>query len=201
MTLLSDSRARRRRTHPPPRYITNKDYLEAAASILAVENEHDAWVGSAVEQGAAWSTAYQTPLGFSGVYSLACQSLPVVDDPIRALTMPAAQFITSCPSSNPALPVKALPGLTFSPPAPAPGSKVAITSDAAKQGAFIAWFSGLQVLFSPVTGNSTTVPAALAHAGTVYAALVTSDSAAPKDDQLMSGLAVIPFTYKSGDQQ
>jgi hypothetical protein len=54
-----------------PRLISNKDYLEAAASILAVEAEHDAWVGSAVEQGSGWGTAYQTPLGLSGVYSLA----------------------------------------------------------------------------------------------------------------------------------
>jgi hypothetical protein len=53
------------------RYINNKDYLEVAASILTVEAEHDAWVGSAVDKGAAWATAYQTPLTFSGVYSLA----------------------------------------------------------------------------------------------------------------------------------
>jgi hypothetical protein len=59
------------------RYINNKDYLEAAASIIAVEAEHDAWVGSAVDKGAAWATAYQTPLTFSGVYSLAGTSARV----------------------------------------------------------------------------------------------------------------------------
>jgi hypothetical protein len=59
----------------------------------------------------------------------------------------------------------------------------------------------LQVLFSPVTGNSTTVPASLAHTGTVYAALVSSDAAAPKDDQLLSGLAVVAFPSMSGDGQ
>jgi hypothetical protein len=58
-------------SHDATRFISNKDYLEAAASILAVEAEHDAWVGSAVEQGSAWGTAYQTPLGLSGVFSLA----------------------------------------------------------------------------------------------------------------------------------
>jgi pyrroloquinoline quinone (PQQ) biosynthesis protein C len=54
------------------RFIENKDYLTAAASILAVEAQHDAWVSSAVEQKAGWDTAYETPLGLSGVYSLAC---------------------------------------------------------------------------------------------------------------------------------
>jgi hypothetical protein len=53
------------------KFITNKDYLTVAASILAVEGKHDAWVGSAVLGGAAWDSAYQTPLGLSGVYSLA----------------------------------------------------------------------------------------------------------------------------------
>lgn len=34
-------------------------YLTAAATILTVEARHDAWVGSAVREGAAWSTAYE----------------------------------------------------------------------------------------------------------------------------------------------
>jgi hypothetical protein len=55
------------------KFITNKDHLTAAASILAEEANHDAWVGSAVLGGAAWDSAYQTPLGLSGVYSLAGQ--------------------------------------------------------------------------------------------------------------------------------
>jgi hypothetical protein len=46
-----------------------------AASILAEEAKHDAWVGSAALGGAAWDSAYQTPLGLSGVYSLAGGSL------------------------------------------------------------------------------------------------------------------------------
>jgi hypothetical protein len=118
------------------------------------------------------------------------------------LTPCTAQFITRCPESNPALPVKALPAMTLTPSSPAPGSTVTIATAAArKRPVFVAWFSGLQVLFSPVSGNTTTVPAALAHSGIVYAALVGSDKAAPKDDELLSGVAVVPFAYKSGDQQ
>lgn len=41
-------------------------------SILTVESRHDAWVGAAVDKQAAWNEAYDTPLGLSGVYSLAC---------------------------------------------------------------------------------------------------------------------------------
>jgi hypothetical protein len=111
------------------KFISNKDYLTAAASILAVEAQHDAWVGSAVEEGAAWDSAYQTPLGLSGVYSL------------------ASQFITSCPSTNPKLPVKALPALALAPAVPAPGSTVAVSTKGLNRGTkqWVAWFSGLQV--------------------------------------------------------
>jgi hypothetical protein len=118
------------------------------------------------------------------------------------LTPCTAQFITRCSESNPALPVKALPAMTLTPSSPAPGSTVTIATAAPRKGpVFVAWFSGLQVLFSPVLRNTTTVPAALAHSGIVYAALVDSDKAAPKDDELLSGVAVVPFAYKSGDQQ
>jgi hypothetical protein len=58
-----------------------------------------------------------------------------------------------------------------------------------------------QVLFSEVSGNSTTVPSALANQGTVYAALVSSDAAAPKEDQLNSGLAVVAFGFSSREHQ
>jgi hypothetical protein len=52
----------------------------------------------------AWSGALDTPLDLDEVYSI------------------AASFITGCPTSNPALPVKAFPALTLNPAAPAPGA-------------------------------------------------------------------------------
>jgi hypothetical protein len=140
----------------------------------------------------------------------------------RLLTPIAAQFITSCPSSNPSLPVKSLPGLTLTPAAPAPGATVSVVASGEQPSGqvYVAWFTGLQVcvhllgsrlvltraprvqvLFTDLNGNSTVVPSSLANAGTVYAALVSSNAGAPTDDQLLSGLAVVPFNFKASASQ
>lgn len=74
--------------------ITNPAYITAAGSILTVEARHQAWLNSAVIKENPWQGPEDTPLGFSDVYSI------------------AAAFITSCPSTNPTLPVKAFPAAT-----------------------------------------------------------------------------------------
>jgi hypothetical protein len=172
-----------------------------AASILAEEAKHDAWVGSAVLGGAAWDSAYQTPLGLSGVYSLAGGSLLQRTARTRFLMhlhLPA-QFIIKCPDTNPALPVKVLPAFVLSVAAPAAGSSVSVKSDGIKADSkqYVAWFTGLQVLFSDIADGKTTVPAALANQGTVYAALTSSNAGAPTDAEMLSGLAVVPFSFSS----
>ncbi len=63
-------------------YITSKGILGAAGAILTTESRHQAWIESAVLHGPAWSTAYDTAITVSMAYSA------------------AAQFITSCPSTN-----------------------------------------------------------------------------------------------------
>lgn len=91
--------------------ITNPDYLTAAGSsqsfslfaflsfthcfsaVLTVESRHSAYIRDTVGQS-PFPAPYDIPLGFNQVYSL------------------ASLFITSCPESNPALPVMAFPGLT-----------------------------------------------------------------------------------------
>lgn len=74
-------------------YIVDKMYLTDAGSILTVEARHSAYL-----RNAAGLVPYPAPfdiaLDYNEVYSL------------------ASQFITSCPSSNPALPLKAFPALT-----------------------------------------------------------------------------------------
>jgi hypothetical protein len=65
----------------------------------------------------------------------------------RLLTLAAAQFITSCPSSNPSLPVKSLPAVTLTPAAPAPGATVSVVASGEQPSGqvYVAWFTGLQV--------------------------------------------------------
>jgi uncharacterized protein (DUF2141 family) len=60
----------------------------------------------------------------------------------------------------------------------------------------------LQVFFSTLGADgTTTVPNALAQDGTVYIAVVSSNSGVPTDDQLLSGLAIAEFSFNSTSQQ
>lgn len=73
--------------------IMNGTYLTAAGSILTVEARHSAYLRSYLGEAPA-GQPFDNPLDFDEVYTL------------------AAPFITSCPSSNGMLPVKAFPTLT-----------------------------------------------------------------------------------------
>lgn len=75
--------------------IMSKTYLTAAGSILTVEARHSSYVRNTIKQS-PFPSPFDNPLSLNEVYTL------------------AAQFITSCPSSNPPLPVKAFPVLTAS---------------------------------------------------------------------------------------
>ena len=74
----------------------SKSYLTAAGSILTVEARHSAYLRSQLDKS-PYPQAFDAPLTLNEVYSL------------------ASPFITSCPESNPALPVKAFPALTLDP--------------------------------------------------------------------------------------
>jgi hypothetical protein len=78
-------------------FIANKQYLTAAGSILAVEARHNTFIIGA-NKGNPIPSSLDTPLDFDEVYSI------------------ASAFITSCPSTNPALPVKAFPRLVVKGP-------------------------------------------------------------------------------------
>lgn len=72
----------------------SKTYLTAAGSILTVEARHSAYLRSKLEQS-PFPQAFDAPLSLNEVFSL------------------ASGFITSCPESNPTLPVKAFPALAL----------------------------------------------------------------------------------------
>jgi rubrerythrin len=155
-------------------YITNPAYLEAAAAILTTETRHTAWVQSAVMSNAAWSGAFDTPLDLDQVYSL------------------AAAFITSCPSSNPTLPVRAFPALTTT-NTPTPGSSVTFSfnNTANASPLYAAFFSGLTTEFAPLDSSmSATIPADLI--GTVYV-VISSNGTAVTDDSTIAGPAILEF--------
>ena len=138
-------------------------------------------------QAQPWNTAFDTPLLASGAFSL------------------AAQFIKSCPASNPALPVQAHPALAISDAAPAAGETVKLSFDASggsgnSTGAYyVAWLAGLGVVYSDVGGSaaalSTTVPDDLE--GTVYAAVVSSKEQAVSDATLVTGFVVVQFPFSA----
>lgn len=72
--------------------IMSKTYLTAAGSILTVESRHSSYLRANLKE-APFPQPFDAPLTLDEVYSL------------------ASGFITSCPSSNPPLPVKAFPTL------------------------------------------------------------------------------------------
>jgi len=162
------------------KFIDDKDTLGVAASILSVEQRQVAWVSSAVLKQQPWDGPFQTPLSPSGAYSL------------------ASQFITSCPSSNPPLPVTPLPALSVSNASPWPGSTIQLTFDNSDNAdaAYVVWLNGLEAVFTPLDGSGqTTVPDGL-H-GTTYVGVVTSEQTPLDDASMVTGLAIVQMPFDS----
>lgn len=164
-------------------FISNKDYLTAAAAVLTTESRHSAWVSSAVMMGTPWSGAFDTPLGLNQVYSL------------------AASFITGCPSSNPALPVKAFPALTVSTTSYKAGDTVSVSFDSSMtkgKDTYMAFFTGLAPQYAPIKSGKVTIPKGLM--GTVYG-VVTTDSKSVNDANTVAGPAILMFPFGSSARQ
>jgi hypothetical protein len=81
--------------------IMSKTYLTAAGSILTVEARHSSYIRANLDQ-VPFAQPFDAPLSLNQVFSL------------------ASGFITSCPESNPALPVKAFPALAVDSNSPTP---------------------------------------------------------------------------------
>ncbi|KAJ7656609.1 ferritin-like domain-containing protein [Mycena rosella] len=163
-------------------FISTKEYLTAAASILAVEARHAAWLASAVKQSSAWDTAFQTPLAPNPVYSL------------------AAPLIKSCPASNAALlpALTAYPALTFGPSARV-GTTTTLNFAAppkATSQLFMAFVSGPATpVFVPIqSGNQVAIPSALR--GLVFC-FVTNDGGKVDDSTIVAGPATLNVAFDS----
>jgi len=162
------------------RFITNKDYLTAAASVLATEARHASWIASAVSKFSGWSGEFDVPLSPNEVFTM------------------AGAFITSCPSTNPVLPLKAFPTLSISENKVQPGSPVTFKFDSSAVASgtkmFAVFFTGLSKIFVPVQDGKVTVPKDLV--GTVYVVIGTSDTKAD-DSDIVAGPTMLRFEFDS----
>ena len=159
-------------------YITDKAYLTLAATILSVEARHQSWQQSSVLLAQPWNSAYDTVLGLDMVYTI------------------ASAFITSCPASNPALPVKAAKALTVV--SPAPGATVKFDFDNTGRGSVVEYaifYSGTgakSVALS--TDHMATIPSTLQ--GVTYVLISTSATAAGvTTDNTVAGPAILSFPF------
>ncbi|KAI1865402.1 hypothetical protein JX265_005709 [Neoarthrinium moseri] len=159
--------------------IMSKTYLTAAGSILTVEARHSAYLRAKLGKS-PFPQPFDAPLSLNEVYSL------------------ASPFITSCPSTNPALPVKAFPALALDPTTAAPvktGDTVTLlTSGYTVTGgkvyaAFIAVTGPTFVEATPVDGGfSVMIPEGFA--GQSYVVL-TGCNESVSDDTVVAGPAII----------
>ncbi|KAG4412707.1 hypothetical protein IFR04_014172 [Cadophora malorum] len=179
--------------------IVDKGYLTAAGSILTVESRHSSYIRSVLKQ-VPFPKAFDTPLDFNQVFSL------------------AAQFITGFAPGDPALPFKAFPALTLQPSQyPYTAGSSPITFSAAYKNAkkagliaegqkvYAVLFSGLDVYYVetyqtrgnagdlkiekiPAGGNGQLPPT-----GQVYVVLSTADGTNTKvnDANTISGVGVL----------
>ncbi|KAJ5132686.1 hypothetical protein N7448_006844 [Penicillium atrosanguineum] len=161
--------------------IMNGTYLTAAGSILTVEARHSAYLRSYLGEKPA-AQPFDNPLDFDEVYTL------------------AAPFITSCPSSNGMLPVKAFPTLTATSTGTImSGSQVAVMAgtgfdmsmDTSDISAAFVTVTG--PVFTPVTSDGSgkftvTVPAGVS--GQSYVVLTKGNSTVT-DDTIVAGPAIL----------
>lgn len=164
------------------RYITDGDYLTIAAVILSTEARHQSWEQSSVLLAQPWSSAYDTALGLDMVYTI------------------ASAFITSCPSTNPALPVTAAGALTVGSNA-APGATVQFTFDNSKQGSTVEYaifYSGLGSQAVMLDANHMAqIPSSLQ--GISYVLISTASKAADVTTaNTVAGPALLEFDFADG---
>ncbi|KAH9914093.1 ferritin-like domain-containing protein [Fomitopsis serialis] len=164
--------------------VESRDVLSAALAISHTEARQAGWVSSAVQKEQPWDGDYETPLYFSGVWSL------------------ASGFITSCPATNPDLPVQTFPALTLTPAMPVMGQNVSVSYNStgapisADGETWLAWYHNMNTTFTAIGADGvTTVPDDLR--GTVFAGVVSNTTVTRDDATMLSGLAALSFPYNS----
>lgn len=157
--------------------IVSDDYLTAAGSILTVEARHSSYIRAGNKQ-VPFPQAFDAPLTFNQVYTL------------------AAQFIVSCPESNPALPLMPFPVLTATSKQPMieAGTTIHLTSKAKKlpKKVYAAFITVTGPIFAEAKpsgkGYKVVVPKDIA--GQNYVVL-TKSMKMVTDDTIVSGPAIV----------
>ncbi|OCF32431.1 hypothetical protein I317_05782 [Kwoniella heveanensis CBS 569] len=159
------------------KYITDPDYLTVAAVILSTEARHQAWESSAVGNANPWGSAYDTPLDLNMVYTL------------------ASAFITSCPDSNAALPVKAYPALTVNNGATPGGTASFVFDDSHSATNYAIFYSGLGSAAVQLDENdNAAIPQNLQ--GVAYVLISTaSDAKDVTTDNIVAGPAILNYPF------
>ena len=112
-----------------------------------------------------------------------------------------AQFIVSCPDSNPPLPVTRLPKLEIQPGSPQPGDKINFKfkhEEVRKDNSplFVAFFNGIEIKYTDLSNDDhAVVPDNLQ--GTIYAALVKNKADFILDQELLTGLVMFEVEFPS----
>ncbi|KAE8440642.1 hypothetical protein EG329_007008 [Mollisiaceae sp. DMI_Dod_QoI] len=163
--------------------ITNKAYLSAAGAILVTEALHQSATRGAIGE-IPMANVFGTPMGINATYSI------------------ASTFITSCPSTNMALPVAAYPALTLVSGSPtAPEVLIVLQPMTMPTGTYYVTFvSGLDIV--PVAPQSTSngiimvsVPAMVSGQGYVF--LTKDNSGNLTDPNILAGPAILEVTPNS----
>lgn len=109
----------------------------------------------------------------------------------------ASPLITSCPSSNAALPVKAFPALTV-PATARPNTLVTLDFDSSSAGSstlYAAFLTGTGTQYSLINDQKQAmIPDGLI--GTVYVIISTSNNSTT-DDDTVAGPAMVSFSFNS----
>ena len=158
----------------------NGAYLTAAGSILTVEARHSAYLRATLSQS-PFPQPFDDPLDFNEVYTV------------------ASPFITSCPSTNGQLPVKAFPSLTMtSTGSVMTGSMVNLMAGSGYNAAnstniYAAFITVTGPVWAPLTSSgdgmfTVTIPAGIA--GQSYVVLTQGNTTAT-DDTILAGPAIL----------
>lgn len=162
--------------------ITSKAYLTAAGSILVTEALHQAAQRNAVGE-IPMANVFGTPMGINAVYTI------------------ASGFITSCPTTNAALPVVAYAGLTLESGSPsAVGADIALSTKNMPSGTYYATFvSGLDILPVQTTVENGFIMAAVPDtiSGQSYVFLTSDNSGNLTDSSIIAGPAILEVTPSS----